>query len=56
MEIKDKNLATKGRGRMEWAAQSMPVLRSIQNRFQQDKPLQGVKIAACLHVTTETGS
>ena len=55
MEIKDKNLANQGRGRLEWAAQSMPVLRSIQTRFSEEKPLKGVKVAACLHVTTETG-
>jgi len=41
--------------RIEWAAQSMKVLRSIQERFAVEKPLAGVRIAACLHVTTETG-
>ncbi|MBI4374211.1 MAG: adenosylhomocysteinase [Deltaproteobacteria bacterium] len=42
--------------RMEWAAQSMPVLRQIQGRFEKETPLRGQKIAACLHVTTETAN
>jgi adenosylhomocysteinase len=41
---------------MEWAARFMPVLRSIKTRFAKDKPLKGIRIAACLHVTTETGN
>ena len=53
--VKDPNLASKGRDRMEWAEQSMPVLRSIRLRFEKEKPLTGVRIGACLHVTTETG-
>jgi adenosylhomocysteinase len=53
--VKDPNLAGKGRDRMEWAEQSMPVLRSIRLRFEKEKPLTGVRIGACLHVTTETG-
>lgn len=55
MDIKDRSLAAKGRNRLEWAFQSMPVLKSIQTRFQQEQPLKDIKIAACLHVTTETG-
>jgi adenosylhomocysteinase len=55
-DVKDKGLAEKGKLRIEWAAQSMPVLRSIMERFTIEKPLQGVKIAACLHVTTETAA
>ncbi|PIU31231.1 MAG: adenosylhomocysteinase, partial [Syntrophobacteraceae bacterium CG07_land_8_20_14_0_80_61_8] len=54
-DVKDQGLADKGRLRIEWAAQSMKVLRSIQERFAVEKPLAGVRIAACLHVTTETG-
>ncbi|MGC9966292.1 MAG: adenosylhomocysteinase [Syntrophobacteraceae bacterium] len=55
-DIKDKGLADKGRLRVEWAAQSMPVLRSIQKRFASEKPLAGLRMAACLHVTTETAA
>ena len=53
-DVKDQGLAEKGKLRIEWAAQSMPVLRSIRERFAREKPLAGVRIAACLHVTTET--
>jgi len=53
-DIKDINLAGKGRLRIEWANMSMPVLRSIQERFEKEKPLNGVRLSACLHVTTET--
>ncbi len=53
-DIKDRALADKGKLRIEWAAQSMPVLRSIKERFAQEKPLRGLRMAACLHVTTET--
>lgn len=53
-DIKDINLADKGRLRIEWAEQNMPVLRLIRNRFKKEKPLKGVRLAACLHVTTET--
>lgn len=55
-DIKDPKLADQGRLRIEWAAQSMPVLRQIRERFEKEKPLKGVRVAACLHVTTETGS
>lgn len=54
-DIKDIALAPKGALRMEWAEQSMPVLRTIRERFQKEKPLAGIRVAACLHVTTETG-
>ncbi len=53
-DVKDQGLAEKGKLRVEWAAQSMPVLRSIQERFASEKPLAGIRMAACLHVTTET--
>ena len=54
--VKDLKLAKEGQLRSEWAAQEMPVLEQIKKRFKKDKPLKGVKIAACLHVTTETGN
>jgi len=53
-DVKDLKLAEKGRGRIEWAARSMPVLASIQERFRKQKPLKGVRVSACLHVTSET--
>jgi len=52
--IKDIGLADKGQLRIEWAAQSTPVLHSIKERFQKEQPLSGLRISACLHVTTET--
>jgi len=55
-DIKDINLAKKGRLRIEWAAQEMPVLKSIAERFRKEKPLKGFKLSACLHVTTETAN
>jgi adenosylhomocysteinase len=55
-DIKDINLASKGRLRIEWAEMSMPVLATIRDRFTNEKPLQGLKLSACLHVTTETAS
>ncbi len=55
-DIKDKTLASKGKLRIEWANQNMPVLNLIKERFAKDKPLKGVRLAACLHVTTETAS
>ena len=55
-DIKDQGLVDKGRLRVEWAAQSMPVLRSIHRRFASEKPLAGIRMAACLHVTTETAA
>jgi adenosylhomocysteinase len=53
-DVKDLASAEKGRNRVEWAAQSMPVLNAIRDRFAREKPLEDVRIAACLHVTTET--
>ncbi len=55
-DISDINLANKGRLRIEWADNQMPVLRLIRERFHKEKPLKGVKISACLHVTTETAN
>ncbi|HIJ59869.1 MAG TPA: adenosylhomocysteinase [Nitrospirae bacterium] len=53
-DVKDIDLAKKGALRIEWAAQQMPVLRSIKERFAKEKPLKGIRLCACLHVTTET--
>ena len=53
-DIKDIKLANKGALRIEWASNNMPVLNLIAERFKKEKPLAGIKIAACLHVTTET--
>jgi adenosylhomocysteinase len=54
--VKDLNLAEKGRGRIEWAERSMPVLADIRARFAKQKPLKGLRVSACLHVTSETAS
>ena len=55
-DVKDLQLAAQGNLRIEWAHQSMPVLDNIQKRFAKEKPLKGYRLAACLHVTTETAS
>jgi adenosylhomocysteinase len=55
-DVKDRALAEKGRLRIEWADASMPVLRQIRERFEKEKPLSGVRLSACLHVTTETAN
>jgi len=53
-DIRDISLAEKGRLRMEWAEMAMPVLKLIRSRFEEEKPLKGMRLSACLHVTTET--
>lgn len=55
-DVKDLKLSRQGKLRSEWAGVEMPVLRQIKERFAREKPLKGVKVAACLHVTTETGN
>src|SRR5438552_567090 len=55
-DIKDINLAPQGKQRIEWADREMPVLRLIRERFEQEKPLAGVKLIACAHITTETAN
>ena len=55
-DVKDLSLAAEGRKRIEWAASSMPVLAQIRERFAKEKPLKGMRVAACLHVTTETAN
>jgi adenosylhomocysteinase len=55
-DIRDIDLAKKGKLRIEWAAQEMPVLRNISDRFSKEIPLKGFRLSACLHVTTETAN
>ena len=55
-DIKDLSLAEGGRRRMDWAEREMPVLRQIRERFAKEKPLKGMRVSACLHVTTETAN
>lgn len=55
-DVQDLGLADKGTLRIEWANQSMPVLALIREEFKKNRPLEGVRVAACLHVTTETAS
>jgi len=55
-DIKDINQAEGGRRRIDWAEREMPVLRLIRERFEKEKPLKGVRVSACLHVTTETAN
>jgi adenosylhomocysteinase len=55
-DIKDAKLAEGGRLKIEWAEREMPVLRLIRERFAKERPLQGVRVSACLHVTTETAN
>jgi adenosylhomocysteinase len=55
-DIKDISLAEDGRQRIEWAAREMPVLALIKERFEKEKPFKGVRISACLHITTETAN
>jgi adenosylhomocysteinase len=55
-DVKNLDLATGGRYRIEWAEREMPVLRAIRERFAAEKPLQGLRVSACLHVTTETAN
>ena len=55
-DVRDLNLAREGRARIEWAERSMPVLRAIRARFNREKPLKGLRVGACLHVTTETAN
>jgi len=55
-DIKDLSLATAGRQRIEWAARDMPVLAQVRERFRHERPLEGLRVSACLHVTTETAN
>lgn len=55
-DVKDVGLASKGKQRIEWAEREMPVLRLIRERFGEEKPLKGVRLLACAHITTETAN
>src|SRR5690348_11867321 len=55
-DVKDIALADAGRRKIEWAQQQMPVLQQIRKRFAKEQPLKGVRISACLHVTSETAN
>src|SRR5208283_3529657 len=55
-DVKDMRLAAKGKLRIEWANQWMPVLQIIRKRFLKERPLKGVRVSACLHVTSETAN
>ncbi len=55
-DVKDLGLAETGRQRIDWAAQEMPVLKLIRDRFEKERPLDGIKLSACLHVTSETAN
>ena len=55
-DIKDPSLAKQGKLRIDWAAREMPVIKLIKQRFAKEKPLRGIRISACLHITTETAN
>lgn len=55
-DVKDISLAARGKDRIEWAAKDMPVLRLIRERFEKDRPLKGLRMSGCLHITTETAN
>ncbi|HET6352123.1 MAG TPA: adenosylhomocysteinase [Coriobacteriia bacterium] len=55
-DVKDLGLADSGKARIEWADKDMPVLATIRERFEVEKPLDGLRVSACLHVTTETAN
>jgi len=55
-DVKDPKLAAEGARMIDWAAQEMPVLRQIRDRFVKEQPLKGQRLSACLHVTTETAN
>jgi len=55
-DIKDSSLAQEGRLRIDWAGKEMPVIKLIKERFSREKPLSGVRVSACLHITTETAN
>ncbi|MGH2809845.1 MAG: adenosylhomocysteinase, partial [Actinomycetota bacterium] len=55
-DVADRSLAPGGKRRIEWAETQMPVLRLVRERFEKEEPFKGIRIAACLHVTTETAN
>ncbi|MCH7760737.1 adenosylhomocysteinase, partial [candidate division TA06 bacterium] len=54
--VKNEKLSEKGWTKIDWADSKMDVLQSIRERYEKEKPLEGIRVAACLHVTTETGN
>ena len=55
-DVRDISLAAEGVLRIEWAAREMPVVRSIRERFGRERPLSGLRVSGCLHITTETAN
>jgi len=55
-DVKDLALAPRGKAHIEWAARDMPVLRLIRERFERERPLTGIRVSVCLHITTETAN
>ncbi len=55
-DVKDLSLAEQGRNRIKWAEQEMPVLSAIRQRFEKERPLSGIRMSGCLHITTETAN
>src|ERR671929_119654 len=55
-DVKDINLAEQGRDRIDWAEIEMPVLRLVRERFEKERPLEGLRLSACLHITSETAN
>ena len=55
-DIRDSSLAEQGQLRIEWALQEMPVLQELAARFATERPLQGIRMSGCLHITTETAN
>ena len=55
-DVADRKLASKGKLKIEWAGRQMKVLELVRGRFLKEKPLKGIKISACLHVTSETAN
>ncbi|HZQ35081.1 MAG TPA: adenosylhomocysteinase, partial [Dehalococcoidia bacterium] len=55
-DVRDRALANEGIRRIEWAAREMPVIALIRERFSKEQPLRGIRISACLHITTETAN
>lgn len=55
-DVKDLKLAGEGKRRIDWADEYMPVLRLIRERFEKEQPLAGIKMSACLHITSETAN
>ncbi len=55
-DVKDMSLAEMGRQRIEWSAREMPVIKLIRERFSREKPLEGIRVSGCLHITTETAN